>query len=304
VEIGAKNPRVVVLDADLSKSTMTCLFADKYPERFFEFGIAEANMIGAGAGLALAGKIPFVCSFACFITGRFDTIRMSVGYSQANVKIIGTHAGVGIGEDGHSQMGLEDIALMRTIPGMTVLQPADELETKQAVAFAAGHDGPVYIRLTRQKLADVNGPEYVFQPGQGVELASGADMTIFASGGTVQYALQAKEKLAAENIDARVVNIHTLKPVDEELIIRCARETGCLFTVEDHSVIGGLGSAVAETAAEHHPVPVKRWGILDTFGQSGGEKELYRHYRIDAEGIAEAAAGFYRKTVGSVTGIF
>ncbi len=304
VEIGAKNPRVVVLDADLSKSTMTCLFADKYPDRFFEFGIAEANMIGAGAGLALAGKIPFVCSFACFITGRFDTIRMSVGYSQANVKIIGTHAGVGIGEDGHSQMGLEDIALMRTIPGMTVLQPADELETKQAVAFAAGHDGPVYIRLTRQKLADVNGPEYVFQPGQGVELASGADMTIFASGGTVQYALQAKEKLAAENIDARVVNIHTLKPVDEELIIRCARETGCLFTVEDHSVIGGLGSAVAETAAEHHPVPVKRWGILDTFGQSGGEKELYRHYRIDAEGIAEAAAGFYRKTVGSVTGIF
>ncbi len=292
VDVGAKHPNVVVLDADLSKSTMSCLFAEKYPARFFEFGIAEANMIGAGAGMALAGKVPFVCSFACFITGRFDTIRMSVGYTQSNVKIVGTHAGIGIGEDGHSQMGLEDVALMRTIPGMAVIQPADEIETKQAVAFAAEHAGPVYLRLTRQKLADVNGADYRFQFGKGVILADGKDMTILASGGTVQHAVKAKEKLAARGIDARIVNIHTIKPLDEELVIRCAKETGCLFTVEDHSIIGGLGSAVAETVAEKYPVPVKRWGVLDVFGQSGTADALYQEYKIDAEGIAGAAADF------------
>lgn len=293
VDVGAKHPNVVVMDADLSKSTMSCLFAEKYPDRFFEFGIAEANMIGAGAGMALAGKVPFVCSFACFITGRFDTIRMSVGYTQSNVKIVGTHAGIGIGEDGHSQMGLEDVALMRTIPGMAVIQPADEIETKQAVAFAAEYIGPVYLRLTRQKLADVNGADYRFQFGKGVILAGGKDMTILASGGTVQHAVKAKEKLTARGIDARIVNIHTLKPLDDELVIRCAKETGCLFTVEDHSIIGGLGSAVAETVAEKYPVPVKRWGVLDVFGQSGTPDALYQEYQIDAEGIAGAAADFY-----------
>ncbi|MBN2330137.1 MAG: transketolase family protein [Candidatus Omnitrophica bacterium] len=294
VDVGAQYPNVVVMDADLSKSTMSCLFAEKYPDRFFEFGIAEANMIGAGAGMALAGKIPFVCSFACFITGRFDTIRMSVGYTHSNVKIVGTHAGIGIGEDGHSQMGLEDIALMRTIPGMIVIQPADERETKQAVEFAAAHGGPVYLRLTRQKLPDVNGDDYKFECGKGVQLAEGSDLTIFATGGTTHHALKAKDLLSNQGVDARVVNIASLKPMDEELVVRCAKETGCLFTVEDHSIIGGLGSAVAEIAAEKYPVPVKRWGILDVFGQSGSPDGLYTEYKIDAHGIAEAAAEFYK----------
>lgn len=294
VDVGAKHPNVVVMDADLSKSTMSCLFADKFPDRFFEMGIAEANMIGVGAGMALAGKVPFVCSFACFVTGRFDTIRMSVGYSQSNVKIVGTHAGIGIGEDGHSQMGLEDVALMRTIPGMAVIQPADEIETKQAVAYAAETNGPVYLRLTRQKLADVNNADYNFQFGKGVVLAEGSDMTIFASGGTVQHAVKAKENLAAQGINARIVNIHTIKPLDEDLVVRCARETGYLFVAEDHSIIGGLGSAVAETVAEKYPVPVKRWGVLDVFGQSGTPDGLYKEYQLDADGITGAAAAFFR----------
>jgi len=293
-ELGGQNPNIVALDADLSKSTMTCLFAEKYPDRFFEFGISEANMIGAGAGLALEGKIPFVCSFACFLTGRYDTIRMSIGYTRANVKIVGTHVGIGIGEDGYSQMGLEDVSVMRALPGLTIIQPADEIETKQAVAYSVKHVGPVYLRLTRQKLADVNGKDYKFQPGKGVVLESGTDMTIFATGGTVQHALEAKKLLANDKIDARIVNIHTLKPIDTDLIVQCAKETKCLVTVEDHNIIGGLGSAVAETLAEHYPAPLKRWGILDTFGESGSEKELYKAYRLDAEGIAGAAKEFYR----------
>ncbi len=294
-ELGEKNPDIVALDADLSKSTMTCLFAEKFPERFFEFGIAEANMIGAAAGMALAGKIPFACSFACFITGRYDTIRMSVGYTNTNVKIIGTHAGIGIGEDGYSQMGLEDVGVMRSLPYIHIIQPCDDIETKQAVGFAAEHKGLVYMRLTRQKLPDVNSEGYAFQAGKGVELATGKDMTIMATGGTVHHALQAKELLSKQNIDARIVNIHTIKPIDQELVLRCANETGCLLTVEDHSVIGGLGSAVAEVISEFEPTPLKRWGILDEFGQSGSEKDLYHNYKIDAEGIAEAASEFYGK---------
>lgn len=293
-ELGATNPGIVVMDADLSKSTMSCHFAEKYPERFFEFGIAEANMIGAAAGMALSGKVPFICSFACFITGRFDTIRMSIGYSQANVKVVGTHAGIGIGEDGHSQMGLEDLGLMRSIPGFVVLQPADDIETRQAVQFAAEHKGPVYLRLTRQKLDQVNGDDYQFEMGKGVTLADGKDMTLIATGGTVGYAVKAKERLASKGIDARVVNIHTIKPIDDELIAQCAKDTGCLMTVEDHSIIGGLGSAVAEVVAEKAPAKLKRWGILDEFGQSGTQVDLYRAYRIDDEGIAAVAEEFYK----------
>ncbi|MDP8243539.1 MAG: transketolase C-terminal domain-containing protein [Candidatus Hinthialibacter antarcticus] len=294
-ELGATNPDIVVMDADLSKSTMSCHFAEKFPERFYEFGIAEANMIGAAAGMALSGKVPFICSFACFITGRFDTIRMSIGYSQANVKIIGTHAGIGIGEDGHSQMGLEDLGLMRSIPGFVVLQPGDDIETRQAVQFAAEHNGPVYLRLTRQKLDQVNGDDYTFEMGKGVTLADGKDMTLIATGGTVGYAVKAKERLASKGIDARVLNIHTIKPIDEELIVKCAKETGCLMTIEDHSVIGGLGSSVAEVVAEKAPAKLKRWGILDEFGQSGTQVDLYRAYRIDDEGIAAVAEEFYKE---------
>lgn len=292
-ELGASNPNVVALDADLSKSTMTMHFAEAYPDRFYEFGIAEANMIGAGAGMALCGKIPFVCSFACFVTGRFDTIRMSVGYTRANVKIVGTHAGIGIGEDGHSQMGLEDLGLMRSIPGMVVLQPADETEARQAIYFAAEHEGPVYLRLTRQKLDDVNDSSYTFQCGKGTILADGTDMTILATGGTVQHAVKAKDSLAGQGINARIVNIHSIKPIDTDLIVACAKETKGLMTVEDHSIIGGLGSAVAEVLAENHPARLKRWGVLDEFGQSGTPDGLYEKYGLDTAGITKAAAEFY-----------
>jgi transketolase len=295
VEIAEKYPNVVALDADLSKSTMTCHFAEKYPHRFFEMGIAEANMIGVGAGLALSGKVPFICSFACFVVGRMDIIRMSVGYSQANVKIVGTHAGIGIGEDGASQMGIEDIAAIRAIPGISIIQPGDDIETRQAIEWAAQTDGPMYFRLTRQALADVNSPDYQFVPGKGVVLAEGNDMTIFASGGTVQEAVAAKELLANDGIDARIVNIHTIKPIDKELIVQCAQETGCLFTVEDHNIIGGLGSAVAEVVSEEKPTPLKRWGVNDVFGQSGSPTDMYINYEIDSKGIAKHAAAFYKK---------
>lgn len=292
-ELGGQNQNIVVLDADLSKSTMSGMFAEKYPERFFEMGIQEANMIGYGAGLALEGKIPFICSFACFLTGRFDTIRISIGYNIANVKLIGTHAGIGIGEDGHSQMGLEDIALMRSIPEMVVIQPADDIETKQAVAFAAQHQGPVYLRLTRQKLGDVHDNHFKFQAGKADMIAEGTDMTIFATGGTVSHALWAKEQLQAQGINARIVNIASIKPIDAALITKCAQETKCLFTVEDHTIMGGMGSAVAEVVAEHCPARLKRWGILDVFGQSGTGEDLYKAYKIDADGIATAASEFY-----------
>lgn len=295
LELGGQNPNIVVMDADLAKSTMTCHFAEKYPDRFFECGIAEANMIGAGAGMALSGKIPFVCSFACFISGRYDTIRISVAYSQANLKIVGTHAGIGIGEDGYSQMGLEDLGMMRALPTFTVIHPADEAETKQAVAWAADHVGPVYFRFTRQKLADVNGDGYKFQVGKGVTLADGNDITLIATGGTVQHALAAKDLLAEKGVNARIVNIHTIKPIDEELIVKCAKETKGIMTVEDHSIIGGLGSAVCEVLSEHHPAPVKRWGVLDVFGESGTSDDLYHAFKLDAEGITEAALDFSKK---------
>lgn len=296
-ELGAEYPDIVVLDADLSKSTMTKLFAAKFPERFFEFGIAESNMIGAAAGLALSGKIPFACSFACFLTGRYETIRISVAYSKAAVRLVGTHAGIGIGEDGNSQMGLEDVSLMRALPNMTVIQPCDEAETRAAVRYLAGHnEGPSYLRLTRQKLPDVNGGGYRFEWGKGVVLREGSEVTVVASGGVVANALAAAQALSREGIEARVVNVHTIKPIDEDLIVRCARETGALFTVEDHTVIGGMGSAVAEVCAREAPVPVYRWGLQNRFGESGSPVELYRKYELDAEGIARRV----REFVGSL----
>lgn len=292
-ELGAENENVVALDADLSKSTMTKLFAAEFPERFFEFGIAESNMIGAAAGLALSGKIPFACSFACFLTGRYETIRISVAYSKAPVRLVGTHAGIGIGEDGNSQMGLEDLTLMRALPNMAVLQPCDEVETKAAVRFMASHnEGPSYIRLTRQKLVDVHKDGYKFEFGKGVVLRNGSDLTIFASGGVVANAVTAADALAKDGLEARVVNIHTVKPIDEELVARCAKETGALFTVEDHTTIGGMGSAVAEAAARHAPVPVYRWGLDNRFGESGSPEDLYHKFELDAEGIAKRVRQF------------
>src|SRR5712664_3499367 len=246
LELGAKDDRIVTLDADLSKSTMTAKFAKTFPGRAFNVGIAEANMIGIGAGLALTGKIPFACSFACFIVGRFETIRISVAYTNANVKIVGTHSGIAIGEDGYSQMGIEDIACIRALPNVPIIQPADELETKQVIAHAVEHEGPLYLRLTRQNLEPVCPPDYRFQLGRWLVLRRGHDVTLIASGGTVFNTLEAAKRLEAEGIAAEVINAACIKPLDEELLLRSAGKTGHVVTVEDHSVAGGLGGAVAE----------------------------------------------------------
>ncbi len=287
LELGGKDDQIVVLDADLSKSTMSKLFAAEYPDRFFEMGISEANMIGAGAGLALAGKKPFICSFACFVTGRYDTVRISVAYAQAPVRIVGTHVGIGIGEDGNSQMGLEDVGLMRGLPNMTVLQPADDIETKQAVKWMAENDVPSYIRLTRQGLEAVNGPDYTFEFGKLVELVSGNDITIMATGGTVYNSVKAAEMLKSEGISAGVVNVHTIKPIDGDGILKYAEKTGKIITVEDHNIIGGLGTTVAEVlATAGSGSKLIRHGLQDAFGESGTYAELYRKYKLDPEGIA------------------
>lgn len=290
-ELGEKMPEIVVLDADLSKSTMSIKFAKRFPDRFFEMGIAEQNMIGTAAGLALCGKIPFACSFACFLIGRYETIRMSVAYTNANVKLVGTHAGIGIGQDGYSQMGLEDIALMRALPNISVVQPCDDIETKQAVEYIARHKGPVFLRLTRQKLEEVNSSNYRFEFGKGVVLRDGKDVTIFATGGVVFNSLVAAEKLEKDGISARVVNIHTIKPIDTELVVKCAMETGNIVTVEDHNIVGGLGSAVMEVLSERYPARVRRIGI-EKFGESGDPKALYAKYGLDADGIANTVRSF------------
>jgi transketolase len=294
VRLGETHPELVVLDADLSESTRSGKFAKKFPQRFFQMGIAEANMIGTAAGLALGGKVPFCCSFAAFITGRFDQIKMSLAYSAANVRLVGSHAGVGIGEDGYSQQGLEDIALMRALPTMAVIQPADDLETDAAVEYLLAHKGPAFLRTTRQKLDRVNREGYAFQFGKGVTLVDGKDLTIVASGGTVGPAVKAAALLAKDGVSARVINIHTIKPIDADLLARAARETGRILTVEDHQVTGGLGGAVVEAIAETAPVRVRRHGVPDVFGESGTPDALYRHFKLDAEGVAEVARDFVR----------
>jgi transketolase len=292
-ELAAGNDRVVVVDADLSKSTMTCKFAEAYPERYFEVGIAEGNMVSVGAGLALSGKIAVVSSFACFLVGRFEQIRMSVGYSNANVKLVGTHVGIGIGEDGYSQMGLEDIALMRSLPNIPVIQPADDIEARQAVAFMLEHEGPVYLRCTRQKLEDVNGPDYKFELGKGTVLCDGSDLAIFASGGTVGHALKAAEALKADGVSAQVINISTIKPIDRELVVQAAKDTGKILTVEDHNVVGGLGDAVAEVLCAEQPALLYKHGMTD-YGESGTGPQLYKKYKLDAEGILSVAKEFLK----------
>ncbi|MFH0793781.1 MAG: transketolase family protein [bacterium] len=292
-KIGETNPDVVVLDADLSKSTKSDAFAKKFPDRFFDFGIAEANMVSTAAGLALAGKVPFACSFACFITSRFDQMRVSVAYARANVRIVGTHAGIAIGEDGYSQMGLEDIALMRSLPGFAVFQPADERETHQLVEYlATKHQGPAYLRLTRQKLDDVHGADYRFACGKASLLRSGSDVALLATGGLVSNALKAAEQLAAEGIEARVYNFCTIKPIDREAIAKAARETGRLVTLEDHTVLGGFGSAVCEVVTELCPVPVLRIGVQDVFGESGTPEDLYEKFNFHPKGIANSVRAF------------
>ena len=291
IELGARDERIVTLDADLSKSTMTAGFAKKFPARAFNLGIAESNMIGVGAGLALTGKIPFVCSFACFVVGRFETIRISVAYTNANVKIVGTHAGIAIGEDGYSQMGLEDVACLRALPNVAIVQPADELEAKQAVAWAVEHDGPVYLRLTRQNLEPVCPPDYRFQLGRWLVLRAGTDVTLVASGGTVFNALEAARRLEAEGLSAEVINAASIKPLDEDTLVRSAGRTRHVVTIEDHSTAGGLGGAVAETLGEALPTPVRRLGVTG-FGESGDAKGLYAKHGLDPAGIAASVRKF------------
>ncbi len=285
-KLAASNPNVVVLDADLSGSTKTAEFKKVSPERFFNVGIAEQNLIGTAAGLSLTGKIPFASSFAMFAAGRaFEIIRNTVAYPSLNVKIAATHAGLTVGEDGGSHQAIEDISLMRTIPGMTVVNPADAREAEQAVLKAAEYVGPMYIRLGRMAVEDVYDDSYVFELGKGVLLRDGKDVTIIATGLMVQEALKAYDILKVEGIDAKVINIHTIKPIDKDIIINAAKETKAIVTAEEHSIIGGLGSAVLEVLSDEYPVPVKRVGVMDTFGESGKPADLLKKYKLTADEI-------------------
>ena len=281
------NENVVVLDADLSKSTKTADFKAVAPERFFNMGIAEGNMMGVAAGLSTCGKVPFVSTFAMFAAGRaFEQIRNSICYPKLNVKVCATHAGLTVGEDGASHQAIEDISLMRSVPNMVVINPADYIETEAAIKAVAEMEGPCYVRLGRMAVSRVNDEtNYNFVIGKGITLAEGNDVAIIATGIMVEAALEAKEELAKEGINARVINIHTIKPIDEELIIKAAKETGVIVTAEEHSIIGGLGSAVAEVVSEKCPVPVLRVGVKDTFGESGKPNELLEKYGLTSNNI-------------------
>lgn len=289
VALGEKYQDVVVLDADVAGATKTNLFREKFPERFFEVGIAEQDMMGTAAGLALGGKIPFASTFAIFASGRaYDQVRNAICYSQLNVKIAATHAGITVGEDGASHQALEDIALMRVIPHMTVLCPSDDRQTKFLVEEAIKHKGPVYIRLARPKTWEIYDENETFTIGKAKKHGDGKDATIIATGVTVQEALKAQEKLKEDQMEVTVLDMHTIKPIDKEAIIEAAKTTKKIITVEDHSVIGGLGSAVCEVLAEAYPTKVERLGIKDTFGMSGKWDELMEYYGIAAEGIISA----------------
>ena len=286
---------IVVLDADLSKSTKTSEFKDVCPERFFNMGIAEANMVSVAAGLATCGKVPFVSTFAMFAAGRaFEQVRNSIGYPHLNVKIGATHAGITVGEDGATHQCNEDIALMRTIPGMVVMCPADDVEAKAAVRAAVEYDGPVYIRFGRAAVPVINDtPDYKFEIGKGTVVREGTDVTIVATGLCVSSALEAADMLAEDGIEAKVINIHTIKPIDSDLLVEAAKETGKVVTVEEHSIIGGLGGAVCDCVSEKAPVPVKRIGINDVFGESGPAVALLEKYGLDAEGIYKQIKEFF-----------
>ena len=286
-ELGAKHENMVVLDADLAGATKTSIFKKAFPERHIDCGIAEGNMMGIAAGLAATGKVPFASTFAMFAAGRaFEQIRNSIGYPKLNVKIGATHAGISVGEDGATHQCNEDIALMRTIPGMVVINPADDVEARAAVYAAFEHEGTVYMRFGRLAVPVINdNPDYKFELGKGITLKDGKDMTIIATGLCVCESLEAAKMLAADGIDARVINIHTIKPLDEELVVKAAQETGRIFTVEEHSIIGGLGSAVCDALAEKAPTKVTKIGVEDTYGESGPAVELIHKYGLDAEGI-------------------
>ncbi len=292
--IGEKYPEIVCLDADLSKSTMSMHFAKKFPDRFFEMGIQEANMIGAGAGLALTGKVPFICSFGAFVTGRLDQIRMSVAYTQANVRIIGTHAGVGIGDDGHSQMALEDISCMRTQPGMAVLQPADDLETAAMIEELVKYPHPAYVRLTRQAVPRVHKEGTQFKIGKIQPLKAGKDALVLATGGVVAPSLEAAAELEKSGISLEVANVSSIKPLDTVWLKEALKRHKKFITVEDHYVAGGLGGAIAEFLAEEGAGKLYRHGIQDVFGQSGTPAECLEHYELTAPKLVKKFTGFVR----------
>ncbi len=286
-KLGEEFKEIIVLDADLSKSTKSESFSKKFPERFFQMGIQEANMIGVAAGLAFAGKIPFLCSFGAFLTGRFDTIRVTVGYADANVRLVGTHSGIGIGEDGYSQMALEDLACMRTLPNMAVLQPADDIEAKAMMRYLIDHKGPAYIRLTRQNVIDVHKSDYKFQFGKGDEILAGTDAVVFATGGLTGNTFEAIQKLKSEGLSIGLVNFHSIKPLDKECIVKWSQKVKHIITAEDHNILGGLGGAVAEVLAEQGAgAKLYRIGVRDTYGESGTPEALYEKHGLDVTGIA------------------
>lgn len=296
VELGKEHDDLVVLDADLAAATKTGTFKKAFPDRFFDCGIAESNLMGVAAGIATTGMVPFASTFAMFAAGRaFEQVRNSIGYPHLNVKIGATHAGISVGEDGATHQCNEDIALMRTIPGMTIINPADDVEAKAAVKAAYEMDGPVYLRFGRLAVPVINDENYKFQIGKGVQLRDGKDLTIVATGLCVSSALDAADLLEKDGISARIINIHTIKPLDEEILVKAAKETGKIVTVEEHSVIGGLGAAVCETLSGKMPVPVKRIGVNDVYGESGPAAKLIEKYGLDGKGIYASVKEFLGK---------
>lgn len=292
VELGRANGNVIVLSADLTASTRASWFKDKYPERFFNFGVAEQDMFSTAAGFALCGKIPFACTFGIFASGRaWDQIRLSICYMNLNVKIAGTHGGISVGPDGASHQALEEITLMRVLPNMSVIVPCDSNEAKLATLEAASYRGPVYLRLGREPFPIITGEEHkkLFKIGKAVVMREGADLTIVATGVLVHEALKAHDELKKQSINARVIDLHTVKPIDKEEILRAAKETGAVVTAEEHTVVGGMGSAVAEVLGENFPVPIRMVGIRDRFGESGEALELMRYFGLSCEGIVKAS---------------
>lgn len=288
VELGKENEKIVVLDADLAGATKTELFAKEFPNRFFDMGIAEANMLGTAAGLATCGRIPYVSTFAMFAAGRgYDQIRNSICYPKLNVKICATHAGITVGEDGATHQMLEDISLMRTLPNMTVISPSDDIQTRWIIQEISKRKGPVYVRLARLATPIIYEENQKFEIGKAIQMGEGTDGTVFATGVTVAEAIKAQEELKRQGIDIRVIDMHTIKPIDKDMIIKCAKETKRLISIEDHSIIGGLGSAISEVLTEEYPVKLKRIGMKDMFGKSGKAEELMEYFGLTAKAIKE-----------------